>query len=74
VNRIGWLARRLHTSNLFLSQFKTAPVHQRIVDRAAALYRQWHPNHGLDINDAILAATTMEPGGQILSGGEVTSC
>jgi predicted nucleic acid-binding protein len=50
---------------LFLSQFKTAPVHQRIVDRAAALYRQWHPAHGLDINDAILAATAMETGGQI---------
>ena len=50
---------------LFLSQLKTAPVHQRIVDRAAALYRQWHPTHGVDINDTILAATTMESGGQI---------
>ena len=50
---------------LFLCQFKTAPVHQGIVDKAAALYRQWHPSHGLDINDAILAATAMETGGQI---------
>ena len=49
----------------FLSQFKTAPVHQGIVDKAAALYRQWRPSHGLDINDAILAATAMETGGQI---------
>lgn len=49
----------------FLSQFKTAPVDQRIVDAAAGLYRQWHPSHGLDINDAILAATVMETGGQI---------
>ena len=49
----------------FLSQLKTAPVDQRIVDAAAGLYRQWHPSHGLDINDAILAATVMETGGQI---------
>jgi predicted nucleic acid-binding protein len=49
----------------FLSQFKTAPVDQRIVDAAVGLYRQWHPSHGLDINDAILAATVMETGGQI---------
>ena len=50
---------------LFLSRFKTAPVNQGIVDRAAALYRGWRPSHGLEINDAILAATAMETGGQI---------
>lgn len=50
---------------LFLSQFKTASISQGIIDNAASLYRQWHPSHGLDINDAILAATTMETGGQI---------
>jgi len=50
---------------LFLSQFKTAAVDQSIVDAAAALYRQWHPSHGLDVNDAILAATVMQTGGQI---------
>jgi predicted nucleic acid-binding protein len=50
---------------LFLSQFKTAPVDQAIVDAAAALYRQWHPSHGLDINDAILAATSVQAGGKI---------
>jgi predicted nucleic acid-binding protein len=50
---------------LFLSQFKTAPIDQRIVDAAAELYRQWQPSHGLDINDAILAATVMQSGGQI---------
>jgi hypothetical protein len=50
---------------LFLSQFKTAPIDQRIVDAAATLYRRWQPSHGLDINDAILAATIMQTGGQI---------
>ena len=50
---------------LLLSQFKTAAVDQRIIDAAAALYRRWQPSHGLDINDAILAATVMQTGGQI---------
>jgi predicted nucleic acid-binding protein len=50
---------------LFLSQFKTAAIDQRIIDAAAALYRRWQPSHGLDINDAILAATVMQTGGQI---------
>ena len=49
----------------FLSQFKTAPVSQDVVDAASALYRRWHPGHGIDINDAILAATVKQTGGQI---------
>ena len=50
---------------LFLSQFKTTAIDQRIIDAAAALYRRWQPSHGLDVNDAILAATVMQTGGQI---------
>lgn len=50
---------------LFLSQFKTEPVDQGRVDEAALLYRKWHPSHGIDINDAILAATAMQTGGRI---------
>lgn len=50
---------------LLFSQFKTAVVDQGIIDKAAAFYRQWHPSHGLDINDAILAATAAQTGGQI---------
>jgi predicted nucleic acid-binding protein len=50
---------------LFLSQFKTAPVDQAIVDKAGRLYRQWAPSHGTDINDALLAATAMTTGGRI---------
>lgn len=50
---------------LFLSQFKTATVDQGIIDQAASLYRRWHPSHGLDVNDAILAATAAQTGGQI---------
>lgn len=50
---------------LLLSQFKTAAIDQSIVDKAAELYRRWHPSHGLDVNDAILAATAFQTGGQI---------
>jgi predicted nucleic acid-binding protein len=50
---------------LLLSQFKTASIDQKIIDIAAALYRRWQPSHSLGINDAILAATVMQTGGQI---------
>lgn len=50
---------------LFLSQFKTAPIDQRVIDKAGELYRLWHPRNGVDINDAILAATVLQVGGKI---------
>jgi hypothetical protein len=50
---------------LFLSQFKTAAVDQLIIDTAGALYRKWNPSHGIDVNDAILAATVMHKSGKI---------
>ncbi len=50
---------------LLLSQFKTAAVGQSIVDEAGRLFRKWHPSHGIDPNDAILAATALVNGGQI---------
>jgi predicted nucleic acid-binding protein len=46
---------------LFLSQFKTALVDQAIIDKAAEFYRQWHPSHGIDNNDAILALFSNSP-------------
>jgi predicted nucleic acid-binding protein len=49
----------------FLSQFKTAPVTQDIVDEAGILYRKWHGSHSTDVNDAILAATVIRTGGKI---------
>jgi predicted nucleic acid-binding protein len=49
----------------FLSQFKCAPVHQEIIDQAGQLYRKWHPGHGIDVNDAILAATVKITGGKV---------
>ncbi len=52
-------------TRLFLSQFKTAPVSAETVDRAGGLYRKWHPSHGIDVNDALLAATALETGGRI---------
>ncbi|MEA1991026.1 MAG: PIN domain-containing protein [Thermodesulfobacteriota bacterium] len=50
---------------LFLSQFKTESIDQSRIDKAALLYRKWHLSHGIDINDAILAATAMQTGGRI---------
>jgi predicted nucleic acid-binding protein len=50
---------------LFLSQLKTGSIDQSSIDEAASLYRKWHPSHGVDINDAILAATAMKTGGRI---------
>ena len=55
------------STRLFLSLFQTAPVDQRIVDLAGALFRKWNPSHGLDIHDALLAATAMETGGRIVT-------
>ncbi len=52
-------------TELFLSQFKTATVDQIIIDQAGQLYRKWNPSHGVDINDAILAATVLTSGGKI---------
>ena len=50
---------------LFLSQFKTSIVDQEIIDAAGNIYRKWNPSHGIDVNDAILAATAMKTGGKI---------
>jgi hypothetical protein len=51
----------------FLSQFQTQAVTQDIVDCAGALYRQWHSRHGVDVNDALLAATVLKTGGKIIT-------
>lgn len=50
---------------LFLSLFKTASVDQNIVDQAGTYYRKWNPKNGMDVNDAILAATVLKNGGKI---------
>jgi len=55
----------VETTISFLSQFKYAPVHQEIIDLAGQLYRKWHPRHGIDVNDAILAATIEITGGKL---------
>ncbi|MCI5161948.1 MAG: type II toxin-antitoxin system VapC family toxin [Candidatus Electrothrix sp. AX5] len=54
-------------TELFLSQFKTEPVDQEIIDAAGILYRKWQPSHGIDVNDAILAATSIRTGGRIFT-------
>ncbi|MFZ1984788.1 MAG: PIN domain-containing protein [Desulfatitalea sp.] len=50
---------------LFLSQLQTAPVDQCIIDKAGELYRKWNPRNGIDVNDAILAATAIQTQGKI---------
>jgi predicted nucleic acid-binding protein len=50
---------------LFLAQFKTAPIDQQIIDKAGEYYRKWNSRCGVDVNDAILAATVLKTGGQI---------
>ncbi|MBN1359825.1 MAG: PIN domain-containing protein [Sedimentisphaerales bacterium] len=52
---------------LLLNELKTAVVDQSIVDLGAGLYRRWHPSHGADIHDCILAATALQTGGQIFT-------
>ncbi len=54
------------TMDLF-SLFKTQPVDQAIVDQAGKYYRKWNPSHGIDPNDAILAATVSLYGGRIIT-------
>jgi predicted nucleic acid-binding protein len=49
----------------FLSRFKTEAVTQAIVDQGGEFYRKWHASHGIDVNDAILAATVAATGGKI---------
>ena len=49
----------------FLSRFRTESVTREVVDAAGAFYRHWHPSHGIDVNDAILAATVAATGGKI---------
>ena len=49
----------------FLSLFQTAPADQQVIDVAGRIYRDWNPGHGVDIHDAILAATAMVTGGKI---------
>ncbi|MDP6525373.1 MAG: PIN domain-containing protein [Kiritimatiellia bacterium] len=51
----------------FLSQFRTEPVDQALVDEAGALFRRWNPSHGIDVNDAFLAASAKRTGGRIFS-------
>jgi predicted nucleic acid-binding protein len=57
--------REVTATRAFLSRFKTEAVTLAIVDRGAEFYRQWHPSHGIDVNDAILAATVAATGGKI---------
>jgi predicted nucleic acid-binding protein len=50
---------------LLLSLFETASINAGIVDLGAELYREFHPAHGIDIADALLAATVLKTGGKI---------
>ncbi len=49
----------------FLRRLKTAEVDEDLVDMAGKLYRKWNPSHGIDINDAFLAATAINRNGHL---------
>ena len=51
----------------FLALLRTAPVTDRVVDEAATMFRQWNPSHGVDVADALLAATASQAGGKIVT-------
>lgn len=48
-----------------LARFRTHPVTEDIVDRAGMLYRGLRGSHGIDPNDALLAATVLSTGGEL---------
>ncbi len=48
-----------------LSHFRTQAVTQEIVDKGGEIYKKWNPSHGVDINDALLAASVDLHGGRI---------
>jgi predicted nucleic acid-binding protein len=48
-----------------LDRLRFEPVTVPIIDRAAELYRKWHPSHGVGANDMVLAATAEALGGTI---------
>lgn len=50
-----------------LGQLRTAALDEETVDLAGRLYRRWHPSHGVDIHDALLAATALRRGGRIVT-------
>jgi predicted nucleic acid-binding protein len=63
---VFFMRKNEHTLTMdFLSLFKTHPVNQSIVDQAGRFFRRWHPSHGIEPNDAILAATVALYGGCI---------
>jgi predicted nucleic acid-binding protein len=55
----------VHSTRTFLSLFETVAVDAAVVDLASELFRSWHPSHGIDVADALLAATAMITGGKI---------
>jgi predicted nucleic acid-binding protein len=55
---------------LFLTRFQTRPVDAAIIDTAAGFFKKWNPSHGMDINDAILAATVETCGGVLYTLNE----
>ncbi len=52
---------------ILLSLFRTHRADEQIIDQAGIFYRKWHPSHGIDPNDAILATTVALHGGRIIT-------
>ncbi len=52
-------------TRLLLSHIRTQAVTQEIVDKGGEYFRKWNPSHGIDQNDALLAACANLHGGRI---------
>lgn len=59
--------REVPLTSRFLRLFKTAPMSGEIVDRAAELYRSFHPSHDTDVGDALLAASVIRAHGKLVT-------
>ncbi|MBD3426994.1 MAG: ribbon-helix-helix protein, CopG family [Candidatus Omnitrophica bacterium] len=57
------LSKRLHKS-------KKKIVEEAIEQYAAGFYKKWNPSHGMDINNAVLAATVETCGGVLYTLNE----
>ena len=55
-------ARDLTALQQFLQQVTVMPVTATISDRALALLQSWFLSHGLQVADALIAATALESG------------
>lgn len=55
------------TAYSILSQFATQALTETMVDIGGEYFRRWHPSHGMDRYDALLAGTIAVTGGRLIT-------